>query len=375
MTETSESLHNDRIQQEYWDKWLNFNRQALETSPWSEALGFLWQALSPSIPQDNQEVFKKFIEQGKNYFLFSEEFIKIFQGLSAEDGQLSGDWDQLWQKGLTQLQENLVNSMRTGNQFGFWGLPLDNWQRTAAFFSNFPGDILQNLKAEAIKVLGEDLLHHEMQRFLSIPNHGVTREWQAQLQQGIRLWLTYQRAQEEYVNLFNKIGLHALDLLRDKIKAKSQAGESFDSLKAVYELWLNCGEEAYAKFVHSEEYCKVYSNLINSLMAWKLYERKRIDEWLASLKLPTRQEFDTVIARLQQLRREIRHLQSTSLTNASLEDLKKEINEIRAELAANKRVEEPTLPLVESTHASKRKAAAGKKPFANPSQPKTHQLK
>jgi len=330
--------------QDYWQQWLAFNEQILTSnspeiwlknmstnSPWAQALDSLWQALSPSISKDNQLVLEKFIEQGKSYFSLNEEFLKVFQQLSTMDSKTE-NWQSVWEKGFLELQHNFAQTWQNGNKtWAVWELPLDNWQRTFSLLFGLPGDMLQHFKNHAPPEIYQ-LMTEQMQQLFSQPNQPVNKKWQEQVQQGSQLWLAYQTAQEAYTALFSRIGLRTIDCLRDEMAHQIKQGKSFETLRAVYDLWIDCGEKTYGEFVMTEEYGKIYANLINSLMAWKQYERQRIDEWVAAFNIPTRHEFEIMTKRIQQMRREQKMLQSTLQSSPSLKELQAEIQALRREL-------------------------------------------
>ena len=81
-------------------------------------------------------------------------------------------------------------------------------------------------------------------------------------------------------------------------------------MRSLYNLWVDCGETAYAKHVHSEQFAQSQAQLLNSLMRWKRHEQRMIDSLLDTFHMPTRCELNTMNQRIQQLRRENRRLQS-----------------------------------------------------------------
>jgi class III poly(R)-hydroxyalkanoic acid synthase PhaE subunit len=343
MKDHSTSDDSPQTPQDYWQQWLAFNHQVLNSnspeiwlknmstnSPWAQALDFLWQALSPSISKENQEVLQKFIEQGKSYFSLNEEFLKVFQQLSAMDSKTE-NWQCVWEKGFIELQNHFSQAWQSGQKtLGFWELPLNNWQRTFSTLFGLPDDMFQHLKNQTPPEICQ-LMMERIQQLFYQPNQSINRRWQEQVRQGMQLWTAYQKAQEAYIGLFNRIGLRTIDCLRDEMMNQIEQGKSFETLRAVYDLWVDCGEKTYGEFIMTEEYGQIYADLINTLMAWKQYERQRVDEWMAAFNIPNCHEFEMMAKRVQQMRREQKMLQS-SLQNPSLKELRLEIQELRAEL-------------------------------------------
>lgn len=354
MTDHSTTSSNQdwlHLQQQYWEHWLTLTRQLFNlpaselnkmsaTSPWGDALELWWQALAPKVDNDHHAVFRKFIDQGKIYFGFNQEFLKILQTLSDNHPTAEQDWQTLWESSFIELKDHfnrLLNDGKTG--LGFWELPLENWQRTWSSLFNFPSDVWQQLQTEAL-TKGQQRFSHEWERWFSMPSVGYLQNWQTRYQARAKLWLNYQQAHEQYISLFSKIGILTVDLLRDKIVQLDLQGQSVNNLRATYDLWIDCGEIAYAKIASSDEYREHNANLINALMALKQHERQLMDELLSALNMPTRKDFDTLVYRMQQMRRELRAraLPSVPDHSAVLAALQTEVEALRAELNALKTV-------------------------------------
>ncbi|ALG67766.1 class III poly(R)-hydroxyalkanoic acid synthase subunit PhaE [Beggiatoa leptomitoformis] len=347
-----------KIQQLYWDMWLAISNQLLQhktqqanvtednppplqaIEPWIESIELWWQVLSSVTPTDNQTVLRKFIDQGKNYFQFNNEFIKAFQTLINAPAETQ-ESITLIEDGLRLLQENLLNYLKEKKNIpGFWDLPLDNWGHTLSLLSAFPGDFLQNLNAQ---VKSEEITKEKMTQLLSMPAIGYTREWQTRLQKGLQLLIAHQTAQRDYSHQFQRIVTRTIELLRDKLIHRANKAQPIDNLRCLYNEWVDCGELAYAEIVTTEEYSIVNARLINSLMAWKRHEQQTIDEILGALNMPTRRGLNTLHKRMQEMRREIKKtameepLQTKEVL--SYDDLKDEIKALRAEIELIKRAD------------------------------------
>ena len=75
-------------------------------------------------------------------------------------------------------------------------------------------------------------------------------------------------------------------------------------------------------------------------MAWKHYECQQIDEILAILNIPTRQEVDRMNYRLQQMRRESK-MPRNGISEKLIAELYKEINTLKSEVAQLKSHPQP----------------------------------
>jgi hypothetical protein len=73
----------------------------------------------------------------------------------------------------------------------------------------------------------------------------------------------------------------------------------------LYELWVNCAEEAYAETVHREDFSRLQAELANTSAALLAEQRRQADSLVRAFGLPTRNEVDALYAQVKDLRREL----------------------------------------------------------------------
>ncbi|MCB1625465.1 MAG: hypothetical protein KDI32_12815 [Pseudomonadales bacterium] len=82
---------------------------------------------------------------------------------------------------------------------------------------------------------------------------------------------------------------------------ESSAHQPPPTLRALFDLWIDCAEDAYATCVHSDAFCRVQAELANSVNALKLAQREQFEQLARQLDLPTRTESDALIQRIRTL--------------------------------------------------------------------------
>jgi class III poly(R)-hydroxyalkanoic acid synthase PhaE subunit len=308
------------FQQQYWDAWRSLGDQARETmstaetpaNPWAEALDGWWKTISPGTSPEVNDFYTRLSEQAKAFFRLSEGFGQMAHAATASS-DAAAQWQDQMEQALAGLKQNFSESSPNTHEFmrqvmAFWELPLDTWQRTASSMSVLPDDFLQNLKAGKLEHI-QDITGH-MSKFLSAPGVGYTRESQEQLQTQTRLLLDYQNAYHEYTAGYAKIGLQSVERLEALLKAQSKDNKSTIGIRELYDLWVDCCEEAYGEYVSTDEYAELHGRLINRLMALKQHSREMIDQLLGAIGMPTRRETNTLHRRLQEVRREGRAIRA-----------------------------------------------------------------
>jgi class III poly(R)-hydroxyalkanoic acid synthase PhaE subunit len=303
------------IQRQYWDAWTDMSRKAMETAggpssdgspsdltkPWESALDHWWKAFLPAAPDASRDFMEKMMEQGKAFFRMAEGFMP-----GAAEGSASDGWSAIL-KTLEDMQGRFTGSMDDGGDslhrmMAFWELPYDNWQRMVSSMSPMPGDALRNMPHDPVR--------GHVDRMLSAPGLGYTREEQTQYQDLTRRTLDYQKALQEYLGFYSKLGIKSIERMRGYLQGVVDSGKSIDSARAIYDNWVQCCEQVYAEEVITPEYAQIHGHLINSQMALKKRLSVIVDEYLGALNMPSRSELRTLQDRLQETRRENKHLRS-----------------------------------------------------------------
>jgi len=85
----------------------------------------------------------------------------------------------------------------------------------------------------------------------------------------------------------------------------------------LYEMWVNCAEEAYAATVHREDFSRLQAELANTSAALLAEQRQQAESLVRAFGLPTRTEVDALYAQVKDLRRELAHLMQTRAATAA----------------------------------------------------------
>ncbi|HEY8683726.1 MAG TPA: poly(R)-hydroxyalkanoic acid synthase subunit PhaE, partial [Rhodanobacter sp.] len=132
--------------------------------------------------------------------------------------------------------------------------------------------------------------------------------------------------------LIQRANAQGMQRLQDKLAERAEPGRQVDSLKALYDLWVDAAEEAYAEIALSDEFREVYGEMVNTQMRVRQMQQQQTEQMCQQLGVPTRSEVSCLGERLQALRREFRA--SAAAASGAHAD---EIVQLRRELAALKR--------------------------------------
>lgn len=324
------------MQRKYWDAWSGFGHrtaldkaeEAFESSAglWTQNIDFWSKLMTSSMPLETRSWTDKLLEVSKGYLQLGEA---LYKAATQEGGKDFGRWWEIVSESLTKTQEKSGAGFGVGKDpwSGFanlWGLPLDTWKRLSTACSMLPGDM-----EKAFRDVGGSALVGD---WLSTPTLGYTRESQEEAQRLGQLWLAHGQAAQAYAAVLSKVIARAGELLREQVLGQMGKGQTFDSLRACYDLWVDCGEEAYAEISVTDEFTSAQARLTNSLMAVKRQEQKMVDEALGAMNMPTRRELDTSHRRLHQLQRQVWRMQR-ALDESGAAELREEVAALQRHLS------------------------------------------
>ena len=90
-----------------------------------------------------------------------------------------------------------------------------------------------------------------------------------------------------------------------RMQASGGADFSSERALALYEIWVECAEEAYAATVRRDDFCRLQAQLTNTAMALLLAQRKQADKLARAWGLPTREEADALQRQIRELRKKL----------------------------------------------------------------------
>lgn len=277
---------------------------------------------------------------------------------------------------MPQQDDVLTRSLSSLKAYGNWlqqaagaslGQPANPWQQPAAmqsFLSAFNQPFAQTVAGiDSASAFGLD---HQWQAWMQAMQHagmagmpsmsgmpgmpgmvgmpnqmaafGITREMQLDQQALAAAMQQYAQISAQYQGLLQKVNAQGIAKLQDMLAQHGEPGKQVESLKALYDLWVDAMENAYAEMALSQEFRDVFGELVNAQMRVRKLQQQQTEQFCRELGIPTRSEVNSLGKRVQQLRRELKVREQSELTaDGSLVDtLQAEIAALKRELAANK---------------------------------------
>jgi hypothetical protein len=142
-------------------------------------------------------------------------------------------------------------------------------------------------------------------------------------------------ALQRYQALMQRSNVQAIEKMQARLSQLGAPGQQIESLKVLYDLWVDCAEEAYAEIALSDEFREAYGDMVNSQIRVRQLQQEQTDYLCQQLGIPTRSELSSLGERLHALRREMR--QGSSAAPAShtdeLDALRRDVAQLKEQLA------------------------------------------
>lgn len=199
------------------------------------------------------------------------------------------------------------------------------------------------------------------------PAFGLDREQQMQQQALAQAMLASVQATARYQAMLQRASAQGLQRLQDKLAEHSEPGRQIESLKGLYDLWVDASEEAYAEIALTEEFRTAYGEMVNTQMHVRQLQQKHTEALCQQLGIPTRSEVASLGKRLQAVRRELRAGNNAEVTATDQIDvLRRELTAMERRLGAKQSAKSTRTPASARARNVPRKSAAPKrKPAAS----------
>lgn len=305
------------LQRQYWNAWtdLTRNQGAAQEAPmpWHEGLE-LWSRMFSGAGKQS-EAAERLMSSAKNYLGLMQSMLSFAAG---KDAGSAGTMPWL-------------DAMRGAHAVpGFDASMLDN--PVARALRDISGQGLRSfeqLASGAAPFLQQ--FQNEGLSWLNAPAFGYAREHQEHYQKMALAFAEFQKAVQQYNALILKSSQRSFEILEAKIAERGEPGRQIDSMRALYDLWVDAAEEAYAEIALSDEFRKVYGDVVNAQMRVRSQLQQEVERIGVDLGMPTRTELNSVHQRLHDLRRELRNGRSAGEDgrDAEIAAMRAEIGELR----------------------------------------------
>jgi|GEM_PF-1652595 len=294
-----------RINRDLSDVWQRMLPSGSLDSPAFDSYRALFEGRKPEAQSGMPQ---RLMDQGKAFFGFVENMAKSLAGNTNAS-------PQDFTNGLNSWLGNL-NSQFAGNPFGAQGAG------AGAFSGAFGGANFGNgAAAQFLKPMMQPFAIN-LDALKDQPTFGYSREKQEQSNALMADMGGYMRAMQAYQALIMQSQFDGVK--RFQTSLNDSEASPIDSLRGLYDAYIDSAEEAFAETALKPEFRQVYGDLVNAQMRVKRHMMTLAENQSRDLGMPTRSEVITLAKTVHELKR----------SRSELVDVKRELAELKAAVAA-----------------------------------------
>lgn len=149
-----------------------------------------------------------------------------------------------------------------------------------------------------------------------LPPIGIAREHTETWRELLAAQAESQRLEQELRAVLARVQADALELVTERLREREEQQRPITQYRELYNLWVECGEQVYAKVAHSAAYGKLQAEFGNAAMRVRSHQQKVLEHGLKQFDLPTRSELNTVHRQLREQREQLRELREQMAAKA-----------------------------------------------------------
>lgn len=277
----------DAIARQYWSAWGEMMRGAAakpanSVPGWDEAVRWWSQLAQGGAPQANDAV-GRFNAQAQGWFGQMQQLAAQFAGQNADASEIARVWKQLLGGAEANPFADVFKHTRGPGQHDF-----EAW--------------IEQVRPYL------DMLQRDRGRWMDVPAFGFAREHQERWQAAAKAQDEYQAASQAFNTLLAASAQTAFERFEQLLAERSEPGRQLTSARALFDLWIDAAEDAYAELALSQRFRDAYGHLANAQMRVRQHVQDEIERASALLGVPGRTEVDAAHRKIVELEREVRRL-------------------------------------------------------------------
>lgn len=287
----------DETARQAWTAWANLVRgmgvapQPPAAPAWPDPAAWWAQmsgAAAPAPAHPAEALMRGLRDQAGGWFAKMQQVAAQFAGRDASAADIASAWKQMLGGQAAQSFTDVFASMsRPGSQ------GMEQWIAQVQPFLR----MLQSMQGPA-----------DAQSWMGLPTFGFAREHQARWQQLALAQIDHQDRSRAFAELMNEAAQQAFVTFERKLGERSAPGRQIESTRALFDLWVDAAEEAYAEIALSPRFREAYGALVDSQMRLRAAVQREVELMGEMLGTPTRTEVDAAHRKIVQLERDVRRL-------------------------------------------------------------------
>ncbi|WFC40635.1 class III poly(R)-hydroxyalkanoic acid synthase subunit PhaE [Pseudoxanthomonas sp. SE1] len=284
----------ESVAKQYWSLWGDALRQTGATPAmsmpgaapgWQQTVDW-WSKLVPGGQPQVDEAVGRFQRQAGQWFGQMQQVAAQFTGRDHDAGDIGRAWRSALGMADPTPAHNPFADIFRSMQGGAHGM--DGWMQQVRPW-------LENLQRDG-------------DRWMHLPTFGLSREHQERWQHLAQAYQDYQRQVGEYDTLMLQVAQDAFVRFERKLEEHAEPGRQLQNARALFDLWIDAAEEAYAQVAMSSDFRHAYGGLANAQARLRLGVQREVEQACTLFGMPTRTEVDSAHRKVVELERALRKL-------------------------------------------------------------------
>lgn len=225
----------------------------------------------------------RFQQQAGDWYGRMQQLAGEFTGQAVGASEIAERWKQMLEQNGEGAWLEMFRSMQSPQMHGF-----DQWYESVQ-------PMLAGWRNEA-------------RGWLGMPTFGVGREHQERLQKMMQAQLDYQDTLVAHNAMLSKSAQRAYENFEKKLAEHESPGLEITSARALFDLWIDASEDAFADMALSADYREAYGAMVNAQMRLRQDVQKEIEHATGQLGMPTRTEIEAAHRKIAELERIVRRM-------------------------------------------------------------------
>lgn len=262
--------------------------------PWRSLFDGWAQLAGQGRPDASADLIGRFSHQARQWLGMMQQVAGQFAGHDASAEDIGRAWrDAMGMAGANPFGD-LFRQMAGRGQSGF-----DQWYDQVAPMLN--GMLLGGLRQEQLA-------------WLRMPAYGLNREHQERLQALAAAQIELQEKNDAFNAIMFEAGREAFERFERKLAERSEPGRQLKTARALFDLWIDAAEEAYAEVALSKKFRRVYGDMVNAQMRVRAGVQAEVERMCELFGMPGRTEVDAAHRKIAELERQVRRLRDAVQT-------------------------------------------------------------
>nr|WP_298122986.1 class III poly(R)-hydroxyalkanoic acid synthase subunit PhaE [uncultured Pseudoxanthomonas sp.] len=284
----------ESVAKQYWSLWGDALRQSGVTPTmampgaapgWQQTVDW-WSKLVPGGQPQVDEAVGRFQRQAGQWFGQMQQVAAQFTGRDHDASDIGRAWRSALGMADPTPAHNPFADIFRSMQGGAHGM--DGWMQQVRPW-------LENLQRDG-------------DRWMHLPTFGLSREHQERWQHLAQAYQDYQRQVGEYDTLMLQVAQDAFVRFERKLEEHAEPGRQLQNARALFDLWIDAAEEAYAQVAMSSDFRHAYGGLANAQARLRLGVQREVEQVCTLFGMPTRTEVDSAHRKVVELERALRKL-------------------------------------------------------------------